>query len=91
MPTTIETAREVVSERLNPAFESLEQNVRDARRAMAHGRRVADDFVDGATLQVRRHPLSSTAFAATAGMLAGCVMGFALGWKAGHSTPQARD
>jgi ElaB/YqjD/DUF883 family membrane-anchored ribosome-binding protein len=88
MSTTIDTAREAVSERLNPALESLEQNVRDAHSAMAHGRRVAEDFVDGATLRVRRHPLSSTALAVTAGMLAGCVLGFALGWQAGHRTPQ---
>lgn len=90
MPTTIETAREAVSERLNPALESLEQNLRDARRAMAHGRRLAEDAVDGATLRIRRHPLSSTALAATAGIIAGCVMGFALGWRAGHRKPQAR-
>ena len=90
MSTTIETARGVVSERLNPALESLEHNVRDARRAMAHGRRVAEDWVDGATLQVRRHPWGSTALAVTAGMFAGCVLGFALGWQAGHRTPQAR-
>ena len=90
MPTTIETAKEAVSERLNPALESLEQNLRDARRAVAHGRRVAEDVVDEATLRIRRHPLSSTALAATAGMIAGCVMGFALGWQAGHRKPHAR-
>jgi hypothetical protein len=90
MSTTIDTAREAVSERLNPALESLEQNVRDARSAMAHGRRVAEDFVGGATLRVRRHPLSSTALAVIAGMLAGCVLGFALGWQADHRSPQAR-
>jgi ElaB/YqjD/DUF883 family membrane-anchored ribosome-binding protein len=84
MPSTIETAREAVSERLNPALESLEQNLRDARRAMAHGRRVAEDVVDEATLRIRRHPLGSTALAASVGILAGCVMGFALGWQAGH-------
>jgi len=90
MPTTIETAKEVVSERLNAALESLEQNLSDARRAMAHGRRAAEDLVDGATLRIRRHPLSSTALAATVGVLAGCVIGFALGRQAGHRKPQAR-
>jgi ElaB/YqjD/DUF883 family membrane-anchored ribosome-binding protein len=87
MPVTIETAREAVSERLNPALESLEQQLHDARRAMAHGRRAAEDLVDGATLLIRRRPLSSTALAATVGMLAGCVMGFALGRQAGHRRP----
>ena len=84
MPTIKETAKEVVSERLSPTLESLEQNLRDARRAVAHGRRVAEDVVDEATLHIRRHPLSSTALAETAGMLAGCVLGFALGLQAGH-------
>ena len=87
MPTTIETAREAVSERLNPALESIEQNLRDARRAVAHGRRAAEDVVDGATRQIKRHPLSSTALAATAGILVGCVMGFALGRQARHRRP----
>jgi ElaB/YqjD/DUF883 family membrane-anchored ribosome-binding protein len=90
MTTTIETAREAVSQRVNPALESLEQNVREARRAMAHGRRAAEDFVDGTTLRVRRHPLGSVALAVTAGALAGCVMGFALGWEAGRPPAQAR-
>ena len=87
MPTTIETARDAVSERLNPALESLQQKLHDARRAMAHGRRTAEDMVDGASLQIRRHPLRSTALAATFGILAGCVMGFALDRQAGHRRP----
>jgi hypothetical protein len=87
MNTTLESAREAVSERLNPALKSLEQNVRDARRAIAQGRRVTEDVVDRATLRVRRHPLSSMAFALSAGALAGCMIGFALGRKAGHTAP----
>jgi ElaB/YqjD/DUF883 family membrane-anchored ribosome-binding protein len=66
-----------------PILESLEQNVRDARRAVARGRRVAEDYVDEAALQVRRHPLSAVGIAVTAGILAGCVLGFALGRRAG--------
>ncbi len=87
MNTTVESAREAVSERLNPARESLEQNVRDARRAIAQGRRVTEDFVDQTTLRVRRRPLTSMALAVSAGAIAGCMFGFALGWKAGHTTP----
>ena len=86
MNPTLESAREAISERLNPALESLEQNVRDARRGMAQGRRVAEDFVDETRLRVRRHPLSSMAVAVSASALAGCVVGFALGWKADHRT-----
>jgi ElaB/YqjD/DUF883 family membrane-anchored ribosome-binding protein len=90
MTTAIETAKEAVSERVNPMVKSLEQNVREARGAMAHGRRAAGDFVDETALRVRRHPWGSVGLAVTAGALAGCVMGFALGWQAGHRTPQAR-
>lgn len=90
MSTTIGTAKEVVSERLNPALESLEQNVRDARRAMAHGRRAAEDFVDDAALRVRRHPLRSVTMAMTAGATAGCLIGFGLGWVVGRRTSEAR-
>ncbi len=91
MSTTIDTARDVVSERLNPALESLEQNVRDARRAMTHGRRAAEDFVDDATLRVRRHPLRSVTLAVTAGAAAGCTVGFGFGWLAGRRTRQCDD
>jgi ElaB/YqjD/DUF883 family membrane-anchored ribosome-binding protein len=90
MTTTIETAREAVSKRVNPALEALEQHVREARRAMVHGRRAAEDFVDETTLRVRRHPLGSVALAVTAGALAGCVMGFALRWQAGRRPAHAR-
>jgi ElaB/YqjD/DUF883 family membrane-anchored ribosome-binding protein len=90
MSTTIDAAREVVSERLNPALESIEQNARDARRAIAHGRRAAEDFVDDATLRVRRHPSRSVTLAVTAGATAGCMVGFGLGWLAGRRTSEAR-
>jgi ElaB/YqjD/DUF883 family membrane-anchored ribosome-binding protein len=90
MTSTIETASEAVSKRVNPALESLEQNVREARRVMAHSRRAAEDFVDETTLRVRRHPLGSVALAVAAGALAGCVMGFALGWQAARRPAQAR-
>ena len=86
MNTTVESARQAVSERLTPALESLEHNVRDARRAMARGRRTAEDFVDEATVRVRQQPLTAMALAVSAGALAGCLIGFALGWKA-HTTP----
>ena len=85
MNATLESAREAASDRLNPALESLEQNVRDARRAMAQGRRAAEDFVDETTLRVRRRPLTSMAFAVIAGALAGCLLGLVLGWSTGHT------
>jgi ElaB/YqjD/DUF883 family membrane-anchored ribosome-binding protein len=84
MHPTLESAREAVSERLSPALDTLEQNVRDARRAVARGRRAAEDCLDETTLRVRRHPWSSMALGLGAGALAGCLFGLALGWQAGH-------
>jgi ElaB/YqjD/DUF883 family membrane-anchored ribosome-binding protein len=66
---------------------SLEENVRTARRAIAQSRRAAEDLVDQTTLQVRQHPLASMAVAAGAGALAGCLIGFALGWQARRPAP----
>jgi ElaB/YqjD/DUF883 family membrane-anchored ribosome-binding protein len=87
MKTTVGSVRETVAERLTPALESLDENVRAARRAIAHGRQTAEDLVDQTTLQVRKHPMASVAVAAGAGALAGCLVGFALGWKTRRTAP----
>lgn len=89
MTTNIEATKEAVREHLKPAFEAVEANVRDARRAVEDSRRAAEDFIDETTLQVRRHPLGSIALAAAAGALAGGVLGFALGWQAGRGRSDA--
>jgi ElaB/YqjD/DUF883 family membrane-anchored ribosome-binding protein len=77
----LETAREAAAARLNPALTSLEENVRQAHRAITHGRYAAEDFGAATILRVRRHPVSALALAATAGALTGCMLGFALGWQ----------
>jgi hypothetical protein len=87
MNTTLESAAEALTERLSPALDSLGQNVRDARRAVARGRRATEDLIDQTTLRVRRRPATSMAVAVSAGALAGCMIGFALGWQAGHTAP----
>jgi ElaB/YqjD/DUF883 family membrane-anchored ribosome-binding protein len=80
MATMTTTARkEAIKDCLAPTLEALEENAREARRAIVHGRQAAEDFVAETALQVRRHPLSAVAFAAGAGALAGCLIGFALG------------
>jgi ElaB/YqjD/DUF883 family membrane-anchored ribosome-binding protein len=87
MNTTVESAREAVAGRLSPALETLEENVRDARRAIARGRRRVEDLADETTLRVRQRPLTSMAVAATVGALAGCLIGVAVGWKLRRTTP----
>jgi ElaB/YqjD/DUF883 family membrane-anchored ribosome-binding protein len=71
--------KEAIKERLTPARESLEQNTREAKRAILHGRHAAEDFIEETALRTRRHPLSALAVAAGAGGLTGCLIGFAFG------------
>jgi ElaB/YqjD/DUF883 family membrane-anchored ribosome-binding protein len=90
MTMTIDSAKEAIAERVNPALESfeerLEEKARGARRAITHGRYAAEDIAAEATLQVRRRPLTSVILAAAAGTVAGCLVGFVLGWQAHHRT-----
>lgn len=63
-----------------PTRESVEHAVRAARRAVGDARAATEDFVEGTSLEVRRHPLTAVGLAATGGLLAGCVFGFAVAW-----------
>lgn len=63
-----------------PTRESVDNAVRAARRAVHGARAATEDFVDGTALEVRRHPLTAAGLAATGGLLAGCVFGFAAAW-----------
>lgn len=71
---------EAFKEKLGPVLDTVEEKARRARRAVAKGRYVAEDLAHGTTLQVRRRPLMAIAMATGAGALAGCLIGFALGW-----------
>ena len=51
---------------------------RAARRAVVQGRHTAEDVLDTAELQVRKHPLETLGWTFAAGALIGCVVGFAL-------------
>ena len=75
-------AKEAIKERLTPALETLEENVRDGRRAIVHGRYAAEDFLAATALRVRWRPLMALALAAGVGALGGCLIGFALGGRA---------
>jgi ElaB/YqjD/DUF883 family membrane-anchored ribosome-binding protein len=73
------TAAEAIRQRLGPALEAIDENVRQGRRLVVRGRHAAEDAFDASALQVRRHPLGAVALAAGTGALAGCLIGFALG------------
>jgi ElaB/YqjD/DUF883 family membrane-anchored ribosome-binding protein len=75
-----------IKERFTPALETLEESVRQARRAVVQGRHAAEEFVTETTQQVKHHPIGAVAVAAGAGALAGCMLGFALGRWAEHKS-----
>lgn len=84
MATIVETAREAVRERLEPALESFQQQARDARRAAVRGQHAVEDFAADAALKIRRRPLTSVALATVVGTIAGCVFGVVLANRAHH-------
>jgi ElaB/YqjD/DUF883 family membrane-anchored ribosome-binding protein len=63
-----------------PAIEFVDDAVRSARRAVKGARTAAEDFVDGASLEVRRHPLTAVGLAASAGLVTGCLLGLSAAW-----------
>lgn len=70
---------EAIRERLEPAVESFDENVRrQTRRAIVQGRHAAEDAAAAMVVRVRRHPLRAVAFAAGAGAVIGGLAGYAL-------------
>jgi ElaB/YqjD/DUF883 family membrane-anchored ribosome-binding protein len=59
-------------------MESVEENLRQARRAVNTARHAAEDAVAEAELNIRRHPLQVVGAAAVVGGL----FGFGAGWFA---------
>ena len=68
-----------------PGLKALEENIRRAQQAVAEGRHATEQLVSSTVSQVQQHPLGAVALATTGGALAGCLMGFALGWRASAS------
>ena len=58
--------------------EMTEEARRTARRAAAQGRQAAEDLLDTAQLQVRRHPIETLGWTFAAGAVLGCIAGFAM-------------
>jgi ElaB/YqjD/DUF883 family membrane-anchored ribosome-binding protein len=78
MATVTESAANAVKEYAEPIRAAVDENMRDVRRAITAGRRAVEDCTDEAVIQVRRHPFMSLGFAVGAGMVLGCVCGFAI-------------
>jgi ElaB/YqjD/DUF883 family membrane-anchored ribosome-binding protein len=66
---------EALGERFRPAAESAEQTMRAARRAVACGRRAAEDASLATSLFIRRRPFTAVALAAGAGIVLGAAAG----------------
>jgi ElaB/YqjD/DUF883 family membrane-anchored ribosome-binding protein len=75
-----EAAVEAIQERVAPALDTLDETMRQGRRAFVRGQHAAEDAAAAATLIVRRRPLSALMIAAGAGALAGGLIGFVVGW-----------
>ena len=74
--TTATPVTESIKERVMPALESVEKNVRRARRAMRDGRYAAEDLAAATKLAVRHRPLRTLAVTAVVGAVAGCMFGY---------------
>jgi ElaB/YqjD/DUF883 family membrane-anchored ribosome-binding protein len=80
--TGVPTAADTIRERFAPALDTVEDTMRQGRRALVRGQHAAEDAAAAATLIVRRRPLGAVMLAAGAGALAGALIGFGLGWFA---------
>ena len=76
-------AAEPEAARLKTAVaDALEEGVHAARRAMKHGLGVAEDMMDEAAHEVKRHPLPAVATASILSFTAGVLAGWLLsGWS----------
>lgn len=78
MATATQSERAIESCRW-PTMESVEEDLRRARRVVNTARHAAEDAVAEAALNVRRHPLQSVGGAAVIGAIVGGVLGFGAG------------
>jgi ElaB/YqjD/DUF883 family membrane-anchored ribosome-binding protein len=62
--------------------DAIGDSMHTARRAMKHGYRATEDFVDDTTHRIKRDPLRAMGFSLVAGM----ALGLALGWLLPHRT-----
>jgi ElaB/YqjD/DUF883 family membrane-anchored ribosome-binding protein len=79
MATAFERAAEAVG---RPAMESVEENLRQARRVVNTARHAAEDVATDAALNIRRHPFAAVGAAVVVGAVAGGLLGFGAAWFA---------
>ena len=87
MATVTESAAKVANDYAEPILAAFDENVRDARRAVAAARHAVEDRAAQTALQVRRHPFVSLGIAVGAGALLGCAIAFTLGRRGDPGAP----
>lgn len=65
-----------------PALESVEENLRAARRVVDTARHAAEGAVNETELNIRRYPLQAVGAAVVVGVMVGGLFGFGAGWFA---------
>ncbi len=88
MATVTEAAARAVREYAEPVRATVDEHLRDVRRAVVAGRHAAEDCAAEATIQIRRHPFVSLGIAAGVGTLFGCLIGFTAGRFGGRGRSQ---
>jgi ElaB/YqjD/DUF883 family membrane-anchored ribosome-binding protein len=77
--TAFANAAEAESARLKTVVaDALEDGVNAARRAMKHGLHAAEDIMDDAAHEVKRHPLQAVASTSVLSFTAGVLVGWLL-------------
>jgi ElaB/YqjD/DUF883 family membrane-anchored ribosome-binding protein len=79
MATKTEAAVEAIKERFAPAFDRVDDALRQGRQVFVRRQHAAEDAAAAAALGIRRRPLSAVTMAAGAGALVGGLVGFGLG------------
>jgi ElaB/YqjD/DUF883 family membrane-anchored ribosome-binding protein len=79
LATETAAAVDAIKDRFAPALDTLDETMRQGRRAYVRGRHAAEDAATTAALTIRRRPLAAVMIGAGAGALAGAVIGFAFG------------
>ena len=87
MATVSESAAKAASDYVEPILAALDDNVRDARRAVVAARHAVEDRAAQTVIHVRRHPFVSLGIAAGAGAFLGCVIGFTIGRRGDRAAP----
>jgi ElaB/YqjD/DUF883 family membrane-anchored ribosome-binding protein len=79
IPTPAAAVMDRIKERLTPTLDTLDDKVRQGRRAIVRGQHAVEDAASAAASGIRRRPLSAVTMTALVGALVGGLIGFGLG------------